>query len=73
MSNDVHYKYVITTKGASDMTKVQVERWYRKLWNAMTKGDGYQPWGYDLPTLRMTHPGFLVARARLKVLWCVAT
>jgi hypothetical protein len=48
------------------MTLKQIERAYRKLWKHITEGDGYQPFGYDAPTLRMTHPGFFSSRERLQ-------
>ena len=54
-------------------SKAQIERWYRKLWDRITRGDGYQPFGYDTPTLRITHPGFFPARDRLRDLWNQAT
>jgi hypothetical protein len=51
------------------MSRKQVERAYRKLWDRMTLDDGYQPFGYDEPTLRITHPGFFPARDRLRQMW----
>ena len=48
------------------MTQAQAERAYRKLWRAITAGDGYQPFGYDTVTMRITHPGFFPARDRLR-------
>jgi hypothetical protein len=51
------------------MTQAQVYRWYRKLWEHVTRGDGYQPFGYDAPTMRMTHPGFFPAVERLRLLF----
>lgn len=51
------------------MTKKQVERAYVKLWDKMTDGDGYQPFGYDLRTLKSRHPGFVEARDRLVFEW----
>jgi hypothetical protein len=54
------------------MSKKQIERAYRKLWEHMTAGDGYQPYGYDLHTLAMTHPGFVPARNLLRELWLKA-
>ena len=51
------------------MTKKQVERAYSKLWDKITEGDGYQPFGYDARTLRSTHPGFFEARDRLVFEW----
>lgn len=51
------------------MTRKQVDRAYRRLWDRITRGDGYQPFGYDAPTLRMTHPGYFPARDRLREVW----
>jgi len=51
------------------MTRKQIARAYRKLWERITQGDGYQPFGYDAPTLAITHPGFFPARERLRQLW----
>ena len=51
------------------MTRKQIERAYRKLWQHMTDGDGYQPYGYDEHTLAITHPGLLPARTLLRSLW----
>lgn len=33
-------------------------RLYNKAFNRMTRGDGYQPFGYDAPTLRLTRPAW---------------
>ena len=48
------------------MTKKQIERAYNRLWKKVTFGDGYQPYGYDTPTMNITHPGFTPAVNRLK-------
>lgn len=50
-------------------TKKQICRAYRKLWKSATALDGYQPWGYDERTLRLTKPGFIAARERLRKLY----
>ncbi len=47
------------------MSKEQAYRAYRKLW-ARAFNDGYQPFGYDLRTIRLRRPGFLEAVARLE-------
>jgi hypothetical protein len=47
-------------------TKKQVNRWYIELWARATRYDGYQPWGYDMPTLKATKPGFVRDIQRLK-------
>lgn len=36
--------------------KITYTQWYR-IFRRLTRGDGYQPWGYDWPTLRITMPG----------------
>jgi len=54
------------------MTTKQIFRAYCKLWAKVTEGDGYQPWGYDVVTMRMIHPGFFPARDRLAALYRVA-
>ena len=41
------------------MTDVQLCRLHRRVWNRITCGNGYQPYGYDRPTLRITDPGNL--------------
>ena len=41
------------------LSDTQLSRLYRQVWDRMTRHDGYQPFGYDLPTLRLTNPGFL--------------
>ena len=51
------------------MTKEQILRAYRTLWRKVTEGDGYQPWGYDVPTMRITHPGFFPAKDRLAAMY----
>ncbi len=43
------------------MNTTQLERLYRKLWERMTRYDGYQPFGYDWPTVRIVYPGFYAA------------
>ncbi len=55
-----------------DATKTQIERWYGKLWERITRGDGYQPFGYDWPTMNVTHPHFQSARNRLRQMWLEA-
>ena len=51
------------------MTNKQIIRAYRKLWESVTKLDGYQPWGYDMRTMAIVHPGFIKARKRLQNLF----
>ena len=50
-------------------TKKQIYRAYCKLWESMTRHDGYQTWGYDERTLAITRPGFMAARKRLQTLY----
>jgi hypothetical protein len=40
-------------------SRVRTARLYNKAFARMTRGDGYQPFGYDLVTLRMTRPAWL--------------
>ena len=40
---------------------VQLERLYRKLFESVTRYDGYQPFGYDWRTLWITRPGAWIA------------
>ena len=40
------------------LTQAQKDRLYRAAWQRMTQGDGYQPYGYDWPTIRASHPGW---------------
>lgn len=40
------------------MTQEQIDRLYRKAYERMSRGDGYQPYGYDWPTLRLVKPGW---------------
>ena len=54
-------------------TKKQVYRWYCQLWEHTTRYDGYQPFGYDERTLRITRPGFLAARDRLAEMFKTST
>ena len=50
------------------MTKIQISRAWRKLFERATRGDGYQMFGYDFRTLRMTKPGLMAAYDRLKLM-----
>jgi hypothetical protein len=34
-------------------------RLYHRVWERMTRGDGYQPFGYDLVTLYAVHPEWM--------------
>jgi hypothetical protein len=40
-------------------TRKQLERLYIRVWDKMTRYDGYQPFGYDAPTLWATHPEYM--------------
>lgn len=42
----------------ADLTTTQLERLYDKAYRRMSAGDGYQPFGYDWVTLRITKPGW---------------
>lgn len=37
----------------------------RRMWSRITEGAGYQPFGFDRPTTRITHPSELAALAAL--------
>lgn len=50
------------------MTKEKIYRAYRKLFAKVTEGDGYQPFGYDVPTMKIIHPSFFPAVERLQKL-----
>lgn len=50
-------------------TRTQIRRWYNVLWAHMTEGDGYQPFGYDMVTLKMTRPGYVRAMRRLNEMY----
>jgi hypothetical protein len=50
------------------MTDTQIRRAMGKLWDKMIEGDGYQPWGYDLRTLKITKPEYVKAMYRLKAM-----
>jgi hypothetical protein len=41
------------------MTDDQLVRLYRRAWERMTRGDGYQPFGYDHRTLWLTRPSWM--------------
>lgn len=40
------------------LTPVQSARLYNKAFKRMSRGDGYQPFGYDSITLRLTRPAW---------------
>lgn len=40
----------------ADMTTKQLDRLHANIWRRMTAGDGYQPFGYDARTLKLTKP-----------------
>jgi hypothetical protein len=41
----------------TDCTTPQLVRIYTRLYRDYTAGSGYQPFGYDMATLRSTRPG----------------
>lgn len=43
----------------ASFTITQLNRLYGNVWHRMTRGDGYQPWGYDYTTLWAVHPGWM--------------
>lgn len=42
-------------------SRTRTARLYNKMFRRMSRGDGYQPFGYDMPTMWSTHPGWAVA------------
>lgn len=42
----------------TDLSLPQLERLYNRAYVRMSAGDGYQPYGYDWVTLRITKPGW---------------
>jgi hypothetical protein len=38
------------------LNNTQLERIYRKLWDRVRYGQGYQPFGFDMATLWVTRP-----------------
>lgn len=51
------------------MTLKQIERAYRNLWERCTRHDGYQMFGYDMRTIRLSNPGFAAGIDRLKAMY----
>lgn len=49
------------------MSRTQLERLYRRAYERMAREDGYQPYGYDWRTLRITKPGWVTALERILV------
>jgi hypothetical protein len=43
----------------AEMTDTQLVRLYVRFWERMTRGDGYQPFGYDSVTLWLTRPSWM--------------
>lgn len=54
-------------------TRRQLWRFYCRLYDRMTEGDGYQPFGYDWVTMRICRPGWYAAILRLNRMWEYAT
>lgn len=48
------------------LTRAQAVRAYRRLHAQVTEGYGYQPFGFDVPTMKINHPGYFPAKARLR-------
>jgi hypothetical protein len=42
----------------ASLTDDQLVRLFWRAWRRMTEGDGYQPFGYDWRTLRITKPSW---------------
>lgn len=43
------------------MTDTELARMERRVWSKMTGSSGYQPFGYDRPTMAITRPDELAA------------
>lgn len=43
----------------AQLSDANLYRVYQRLWDRMTHGDGYQPFGYDRPTLLLVHPTYM--------------
>lgn len=50
----------------ADLTDKQLIRLFCRVWQRMTAGDGYQPFGYDAVTLWATNPGWMAIIAEIK-------
>ena len=50
---------ILKTYDLRQLTTAALARLNRRAWDRMTAGDGYQPYGYDRPTLAITRPGWL--------------
>lgn len=53
-------------------TTTQVERWYRRLWDSLTKRGCFDPLGYDNPADMNGFPGYFAARDRIRAMWVEA-
>lgn len=53
----------------TDMNATQLERLYRNAHQRMSAGDGYQPWGHDWVTMRITKPGWYVTLRSILKAW----
>ena len=49
-------------------TRTQIVRFWNRLFRKVTEGYGYQPYGYDWPTMKAAHPGLWPAYLRLQEL-----
>jgi len=55
------FRTIDTPFDLSAYSAQQLWRLKCNLWERMTRGDGYQPFGYDRRTLLTTEPGFMRA------------
>jgi hypothetical protein len=53
------------TDSIRTLTDKQLERAYMRLWDHLEDGNGYQPFGYDLPTIRAAFPAIYNSMSRL--------
>lgn len=56
----------LAEKVCAQLTDTQKERLYRRLFERMKRGDGYQPYGWDWVTMKTTKPGFYTA---MRAVW----
>jgi len=57
------------SKALEYLTTFELERLERRIWRAIRDGDGYQPFGYDWPTIRATKPEKAAALAEVLEEW----
>lgn len=53
----------------TSLTSTQLERLFNKAYKRMAHGDGYQPYGYDWNTIRLTKPGWYHTLQTIRAAW----